>query len=369
MRRRWYSKLGFLVLATIVLPTAFGRLGLARGDGDGDDVIVTATKVAGGKRPTAVAPLKRDVQRPPPALPNTTIPQAPGATPNGDPAAERGVVSERVIRQFVGSEGLRRMLSDGSVRLTLSAADVKHEVIDRYKSFPGGVVLEGTATGLGPIDELKYDRRLNAFLFDDRAAFFPRIPAAKVADVCCAIARDEKELIGVSLDDQQSVYGQLPKDGSIVLDLQIADAFLGDVVFAQDAWSNGYRFPDGFQPKHPTSDVSHLAVLFNFNGFKFGVKNELVQLAEAGLNVKLVPLAESKAKDGGFEPDSEAMSKDVVPAEFLANAAHLADHLDYYRRERLVDRVFAYGEVAAIARALKDTGFDLDQFARQIRGK
>jgi hypothetical protein len=80
----------------------------------------------------------------------------------------------------------------------------------------------------------------------------------------------------------------------------------------------------------------------------------------------LVPLSEQKSPEGGHLPDLNAISQRVTSAQYEANARHVADNIDYYRREESVDRTFRYGEFVALIRALKAQGIDLRELAEVV---
>jgi hypothetical protein len=238
------------------------------------------------------------------------------------------------------------------------------DIIRSYRSIPGGVVLEGTAANLGPVTKVQYDARINALLLDDRAAYFVPIPAVSVAVLCRAIGQDTK--VGVSLGRTHIVYGAVPLDSDLALDLKIADHFLGDIVFASDNWTKGYRFANGYKPQHPQDRGGNVAVFFKFNGFQFAIQNEEVRLAHANFQVQLVPLSEKKSAEGGHLPDFDAITAGRTFREYQSNATHIAENIQYYRQENIVDRMFLYGEATAFIRGLKDAGVNLDEIARTI---
>jgi hypothetical protein len=241
--------------------------------------------------------------------------------------------------------------------------------VDRYGSQGGGIVLEGVATGLGEIDNVRYDSRFNAFILNNRAVYFVKIPPKTVAVLCRAFAKDDQERVGVSLGQTvELVYGEVPKVSELAWDLKIADHFLGDIAFARNDWTAGYRFANGFKPEPNQEKNWNGAVYFIFNGFQFQTAQEEARLTQANLDVRLVPLSDVVARDGGFMPDYEAISQGRVPQQFERNARHVAENIAYYRRERIIDRMFAYGEVAAFIRALKRAGFDLEALADNIPG-
>ena len=51
---------------------------------------------------------------------------------------------------------------------------------------------------------------------------------------------------------------------------------------------------------------------------------------------------------------------------FLANVRILTDNMEYFRREPLIETIFADGETAAMLRSLKESGQDLNALANQI---
>jgi hypothetical protein len=241
------------------------------------------------------------------------------------------------------------------------------ETVRIYKSIPPGVTLEGVPAGLGEIRSVRYDRRFNAFILDDRAAYFMKIPPKSVAVLCRAIDQDEQELVGVGITTKKHlIYGKMPADSDIAWDLMLADNFFGDIVFAQNTWSVGYRFVAGFKPEPNQGEILDTAVFFNFNGFEFEIQAEEVRLTKARFDVKLFPLSRETTPEGGVLPDYRAIEQGRISRQYEANARHLAENISYFRRERIVNRAFAYGETAAFIRALKRAGFDLEDLAAHI---
>jgi len=235
----------------------------------------------------------------------------------------------------------------------------------QFGSIPGGVVLEGKATGLGRIGKVRYHAVLNALMLDDRAAYFAPIPPVSIAVLCRAIAQDER--VGVSLGSSAHlVYGAVPPDSDLAFDLKLADHFLGDIVFARKDWTEGYKFANGFDPQRNEGEGFSLAVFFSINGFAFKIENEEVQLTSAGFDVQLIPLSEKKSETGGHLPDLDAIAQGRASQQYELNARHVASEIEYYRQERIVERIFFYGEVAALIRGLKAAGVNLRELARTI---
>jgi tetratricopeptide (TPR) repeat protein len=236
-----------------------------------------------------------------------------------------------------------------------------------YKSIPGGIVLEGKLGDLGSVGSVRYEPVLNAFVLDDRAAYFSPIPAHSAAVLARAI--DEDDRIGVSVDPVV-VYGMVSKHSDVVLDLMLTDKFLAGFVFDAEAQTAGYRLENGFNPYHANYDTAKATVLFTFTNFQFAIHDEELQLTGANFYASIVPLAARRATDGANLPDLNAisargaLSADVTNA--VLNATHVGENFNYYRREMIVARALAYGEIAALFRGLKDARVDLQELARRI---
>src|SRR5271157_3603964 len=113
--------------------------------------------------------------------------------------------------------------------------------VDNYGSIGGGVLLEGTATGLGEVREARYDPELNALILDNRAVYFLKVAPWQAAILCRAIAEDydaethvNKQRLGVSAGRVMLSYGKLSKTTDVARDLFLVDMFLADAVFAKN---------------------------------------------------------------------------------------------------------------------------------------
>jgi hypothetical protein len=250
--------------------------------------------------------------------------------------------------------------------------------VNKNGSLGGGVILEGVATNLPAFRTVTYDNKYNALVFDETTVYFPRILPSTLAVLCQAIAADEKERVGVSLGQTPIVFGKAPITSTLALDMAITDHFLGQIVFADHGWTSGYVFPDGFTPEPREMGG---VVLFKFQGFRFKVEkpkpfdpadakdagdvNE-VQLTADELKVRLFPPSSpSRAPDGGILVDDEAFAGPICE-QCQRNADHIVKHINYYRRERVINQIFAYGEVASILRWLKQNGVNLQTLGNSI---
>jgi hypothetical protein len=168
--------------------------------------------------------------------------------------------------------------------------------------------------------------------------------------------------VGVSLGETEITYGEIPKNSKIAMDLMVADHFLGNIVFARAEMINDYLFANDFRPLRGTSK-GKAAVFFKFDDFKFSVTDKKLYLSSVRFDARVIPLLDAKADDRGGLPDP---TERTDCTEYEHNAQHVGAYIDYYRHEKVVNSALAYGEVAALLRALKANGIDLDSLARNI---
>jgi hypothetical protein len=231
-----------------------------------------------------------------------------------------------------------------------------------YDGIPGGIVLEGAAN-FAEVSSVAYDPNFNALTLNNTLVFFMRTPPHEVAALAQGIADDER--VGVSLGEPYRVYGQLGKQSDVAINLQLADSFLGDIAFARNEWTRDYKFADGYTPK-PEQLKKNVAVFFKVSGFEFDVIANQIRVSSSVFSARIVPLVDQKEGEENLLPDDGAIERGEIPAAYSANAQHIADNVDYYRRERIIEQVFDYGAVAAVLRGLKSQGFDLHSLAYSI---
>lgn len=234
----------------------------------------------------------------------------------------------------------------------------------------GGIMLEGTADGLGHVSSVEYDGSVNALVLNSDLVYFVKIPPWSLATMCREIGTDRNALLGVSETVKEGlVFGDRPeiyKHSDVAYDLMLADKFLADVVFAPPhAWTEGYKFP-ATKPvgARITSDM---LVRFAFGNFQFARNDGLLSVVSSSLEVRMLPVSKVASPAGQMLPNYNALDQGWTPPDaFVANARILTEHIDYFRREPLIENVFAYGEVAALLRSLKESGRNLNALADQI---
>jgi hypothetical protein len=227
---------------------------------------------------------------------------------------------------------------------------------------PGGVVLEGSFDP-GSLQSVVYDARYHALVLETpgggRVVYFA-IPAGDVAALCRAIGGDDQMRMAVSLVHPPRAYGALNARSDLALNMFVADGFLGAIAFgsmteSRDMIAN-FRLAGDYATRKPTRDFPLAVVMFTFRTNDYQDDGKSLNPSDNALDVRFVPLGES---------GSAALTADV-PGEFVENARHITDNLDYYRDEPIVTQIFRYAQTASLLRGLKTEGVDLAQLAAGI---
>src|SRR6185312_7662194 len=198
-----------------------------------------------------------------------------------------------------------------------------------------------------------------------------RIPPWITAVLARKVAGDPNAVVGVSLTGERIVVSGTGDTDSyletdLTRDLVLADRFLGDIAFGENNWSAGYRFPNNYAPQ-TTNDFPDMVVRFAFEGFQFGAEQGKLRPTHANLEIRLIPISKSSAANGAMLPDDNSLAKGFVPPQaFADNVKNISGNVDHYRQERIVSRVFAYGETAALFRAFRAARIDLVALGRAI---
>jgi len=246
------------------------------------------------------------------------------------------------------------------------------KIQNQDRGIGGGVMLEGSARGLGPLSSVKYDARYNALIMNDRLIYFITMPPWDAAALCAEIDDDPHELVGVSEGsrDKDTVYfglhPQLYKNTGLAQDVMLTDAFLGGVNFGGSDFTAGYKFADGYEPKRPAT-FSEMIVRFAFGGFTFTAKDGELALSSLTLDVTMMPVDKKHAVNGSYLPDyAELRAGWAPPPEYVDNAQYIASHVEYFRSERIIARTVSDGALAALFRSYKESGVNLKALASHI---
>lgn len=244
-------------------------------------------------------------------------------------------------------------------------------ILRTYKSIPGGVTLEGASPDLNFINSVKYEPKFNALIFNEDLVYLNPVSAKEFSDIVRALTEEDR--MGVSLTSSwlggsSIVYGKLAVNGTVAMNLKLADKFLGGFAWGEHELTKNYIMAPGYEGRQAQSPGS-IAVYFNVSNFRFTEDpSGEVRRSGVGVNFTLVPLSSQKNDDGGHIPDYDRIAKGDVPPEYVANVTHLQDNFHYYSRERIVRMALAYGEAAAVVRSLKARGVDVVTLAKAMDG-
>lgn len=230
------------------------------------------------------------------------------------------------------------------------------QIVDKYKSIPGGITLEGPALGIPAINHIQYIPEKNAFLLNKTLIWENSLTPAEMKEIFNAV--DKEDLMGVSLGEKDLIYGGLPEGSLVSVFLKLSDHFLGCIAFACQEWIRYSAFPDGFVPKGDDQTAGIYAVYFNFSQFEFQVINNMVTPKNANMDITMIPLLESQNKTE-YLPDYNRIASGNFSNAFEENSAHIAKNADYYSKDSRIQKVLAYGQLTALARVLKASGVKL----------
>ncbi len=235
--------------------------------------------------------------------------------------------------------------------------DMVNAIIEKYKTIPGGVTLEGMALGLpAAISSVRFNPENNSLIFNNNIVFETGLNEHTVKSIFNAI--ETSDLIGVSLGDKDLVYGNIEKTSFPGIFMKMLDHYLGSIVFASGGWLRFQKLPGGFVPERDNR-TGNYAVYFNFSDFKFKTEGEKITTDSAGINITLIPLTEVKDKNGGYVPDYTRISKGEISNSFESNISHVVKNIAYFQNDARMKNVISYGRVAAIARVLKANNINL----------
>lgn len=259
------------------------------------------------------------------------------------------------------------MVPQHSARYVETTKTSAEQLLKDYKSVPGGVTLEGMVD-LGAVGTVEFVPSMRAFVLDRKKAYVSPVSNADMKAILLAIAQDDR--MGVSLAGDFISYGGLNRDSAVAQNIALADELLGHIAFGgqhADMFAE-YKLADGYEPKKNRETLSHsMCVYFRFGDYEFHANGPRLEKKASHLAITLVPTEKGKrAEDGGAVPDFDAIEKKSIPSAWRENVEHIADHFEYYMKERILRIVEAYGEAAAFARGLKCSDVDLKALAESM---
>jgi hypothetical protein len=239
-------------------------------------------------------------------------------------------------------------------RYVRPTAESVGEIVNKYKSVPGGVTIEGSLEGIGPVQSVEYDADKNEFRINGRWVLSGALNPSETRRVFEAVSRDD--LFGVSLGREDLVYGELPEGSLSCIFMKMADHYLGSIVFAAGTWVRHHAFPGGYRPRPDRRTGGIYAVYFNMSGFSVEKRDDRLVPAGAELGITLIPLTERTNERGGHLPDYLALAQGRVSQAFESNIGHIVRNMDVYEQDSRLQKVIAVGQTVSLARLLRDSG-------------
>jgi hypothetical protein len=253
---------------------------------------------------------------------------------------------------------------DGDLGATYQPATRQQvsRIVQRYKTIPGGVTLEGSTPDLAPVKKVDYEPAANAFILNDDLVYLSPVSPKEFAEIARALAPND--LLGVSITSYKSSYANLPPRGEVNINLLLVDQFFSSIMLG--AKLHGYTWPPGYDLKSPVSPWNGVPYS-NIYGVRF-LEDASGELRRSVVNIEviLIPTLSESIDAGGYTADLNRVANSDIPSEYVANARHLQANIRHYARERIVRTAFAYAEVAAFARALKEQRMNLTDLARAV---
>jgi len=228
------------------------------------------------------------------------------------------------------------------------------EIVARYGSVPGGLLLEGESAELASVRNVRYLAKANVFILNDSIIYPNPVQQNEFTEISRAISQDDRLGISLGFPEKRMVFGKLPADGRIAMNLFVADGFLGDIVYGYKRFTSGYVHAPGYDSsKKPETISFYLKVL----GYRFA-RNDAGVIVRVDTNIQttLVPITSALAANGGPLPDFDRIRTGEIFGSNLDRLRHLNENFAYYARERILRLVLGYGEAAAFVRALKNKG-------------
>lgn len=257
-----------------------------------------------------------------------------------------------------GADGPRSTITMRSDYNQITDKDAR-AIMSKYKTIPGGIMLEGGAANLGAVRTAKYSATLNTLVLNDTILYPVPIPHEEFRDIVTAVAKDDR--VGVSLLRSGIVMGKLPTASPVVANMYLADRFLGALSMGGISlgFVRGYQFAPGYRGTERLAIGTPLTVTFTVSECRFDV-DDLGRLYRSDIRLAstLIPTILSPTES---RPDYARIERGDVPQEFVANLQHIAENFPYYANERIVRTTFAYAEVAALARGLRNNGVKLEK--------
>ena len=243
----------------------------------------------------------------------------------------------------------------------------QHPMVAKYGSVPKGVVVEGQAQGFEQIVQVQFDAQRNVFTINGKSTYQNPVTAAEWRDIATAVQFDTLMRVGVSVVADRSgkesviTYGLRNPNSTVAKKLADCDYLLRAVIFGRTEFlPPNSRLPGNYVPKTVEHRKITTICYLKMSPFIFRKDGNQYLLSQAGMDAELIPIhPNSRAPDGGYLPDYDALEAQRFEREDLENVRYFNQYRNDIMRMPVVDAVVKIGEAASFARLLKVSGIDL----------
>lgn len=229
-----------------------------------------------------------------------------------------------------------------------------------------GVVVEGEAKGIEPINSVKYVSGENSFIINNSVTLKNPVSSDALLELIDAVNMDERIGVSVTLNDELIVYGKLHKRSEVAGMLETADNFIRSVVFAEYSRLRKYALPGNYRPQQPVSREKSSVIFLQLSDFQFVREGSAYIPQSQNEEIMLIPMATYTAPDGGYLPDYDALEKGNFQIEDKANADHMNMHKEEYMQLPPLREAVKAGQATAIVRLFRDSGINMSELSRSI---
>lgn len=265
---------------------------------------------------------------------------------------------------------LTAVLVGTEIRQEPGAGAARHPAalqVARYGSMPKGVVLEGVAVGIPPIETVAYRTEDNTFVINGEHEYPSAVSRTLFLDLLRAVAADDRVGVSITRNRKYIAYGGLDDRGDAADVLFEADKFLSGVVYGREDLIKDTKLPGGYVPDRVAAQKPHTAVSFVLADYAFNKVDGKLRRSGVSFEALLVPLTNKKAEDGGHLVDMDLLESGEFGKENQRNMEHLAEHKAAYMELPRVARAIDLGEAAAFLRYLKRSEYDLAALAAAMQ--
>ncbi|MBN1256522.1 MAG: hypothetical protein JXA52_02315 [Planctomycetes bacterium] len=246
-------------------------------------------------------------------------------------------------------------------------------LLETYGSIPKGIVLEGAGESMEEITEAVYNREENKFLLNQKYAYRLPVELKEFAIILEAISQDDRLGISYTTTKDFITFGKLSDRTVVARNLLKADLFLGGVVYGIQRQIGKQELPENYEPVVVGLEEIKTAVCFSFVDYIFTLDPKSLEYTAFAptMHITVVPLSKKHAADGGNLPDLELLEKGEgfgksFGVECQPNVEHILANREEYFKLPVVATAVRYGEAAAFARRLRDSGIDLAELLKTL---